>query len=310
MDIKICKNILRLRKEQGVTQAQLAEYLGLSPQAVSKWELEAAMPDIYLIPKIAFFFDISIDHLFGTSDYESADLLVSKYSAVKNDKNYRTAYDAVNTLLDLDNQNLKALELLCRLEHERSLEYLTKSKVACHKLLSAADGIDTDLEKRARIQLMRFDKMLGNDSFIEDYMIQFEKSKSLDDFNYLILALGHKGQYQEMMRWADDYLESFSLEDQGWIYPNLMEAGLFLGDTSYLMKCFDNIVELNTDLHQIFNAWYLRWKHFRNTKDEKEVDLCKAKLLELLPNQGLNEFRYEKLKNIILDEEDHFHNLI
>ena len=56
-------NISALRKKKGVTQEELAKYVGISAQAVSKWE-NGGVPDTELLPKIADFFEISIDRLF------------------------------------------------------------------------------------------------------------------------------------------------------------------------------------------------------------------------------------------------------
>lgn len=53
-----------LRKNRGVTQEQLATHLGVSPQAVSKWE-NGSYPDGDLLPQIADFFEVSIDSLYG-----------------------------------------------------------------------------------------------------------------------------------------------------------------------------------------------------------------------------------------------------
>lgn len=61
----IGKNIKRLRQNKGVTQEQLGEVLGVSSQAVSKWENESALPDILILPKLADYFGISIDELMG-----------------------------------------------------------------------------------------------------------------------------------------------------------------------------------------------------------------------------------------------------
>lgn len=55
----------RLRKAKGITQEEMAATLGLSYQAISKWENHAAFPDIQMIPKIAEYFDVTIDELFG-----------------------------------------------------------------------------------------------------------------------------------------------------------------------------------------------------------------------------------------------------
>ena len=56
--------IARKRKEMGLTQEQLATALGISFQAVSKWENEISNPDIYTLPLLADLFGISIDELF------------------------------------------------------------------------------------------------------------------------------------------------------------------------------------------------------------------------------------------------------
>ena len=57
--------IAQKRKESGMTQAELAEYIGVSKPAVSKWESGYSLPDITLLPVLASFFDISIDELMG-----------------------------------------------------------------------------------------------------------------------------------------------------------------------------------------------------------------------------------------------------
>lgn len=58
-------NIANYRKKLGLTQDALAQKLGVTNQAVSKWELDQACPDITLLPKLADLFHITIDELFG-----------------------------------------------------------------------------------------------------------------------------------------------------------------------------------------------------------------------------------------------------
>ena len=60
----IGSKIRQLRYKASLTQEQLAEQLGLSAQAVSKWENAVAMPDISLLPELAEVFGVSIDELF------------------------------------------------------------------------------------------------------------------------------------------------------------------------------------------------------------------------------------------------------
>ncbi len=68
--INIGNKIKTLRKQKDISQETLANYLGVSFQAVSKWETQVAFPDVTLIPAIASFFGISTDELFDFNLYE------------------------------------------------------------------------------------------------------------------------------------------------------------------------------------------------------------------------------------------------
>lgn len=68
---KLGEQIKKLRKRKGVSQETLAQLLGVSFQAVSKWETGATMPDITLIPAMASFFGVSIDELFDYNTLEN-----------------------------------------------------------------------------------------------------------------------------------------------------------------------------------------------------------------------------------------------
>ena len=57
--------ILRRRKEKGLTQEALANKLGVSNQAVSKWEGDVCCPDLQLLPLLADTLELSLDELFG-----------------------------------------------------------------------------------------------------------------------------------------------------------------------------------------------------------------------------------------------------
>lgn len=62
--MNIGNKIRELRKQRGITQEQLAESIGISFQAVSKWENNIALPDITLAPALASYFGVSMDELF------------------------------------------------------------------------------------------------------------------------------------------------------------------------------------------------------------------------------------------------------
>ena len=65
MQMKMGETIRIMRHKAGKTQEALAEALGMSTQAVSRWESGGGYPDVEMIPRIANYFHISIDELFG-----------------------------------------------------------------------------------------------------------------------------------------------------------------------------------------------------------------------------------------------------
>jgi len=65
--LNISKCIVQKRKEKGITQEKLAEYIGVSKASVSKWESGQSYPDILLLPELATFFNVSVDELLGYS---------------------------------------------------------------------------------------------------------------------------------------------------------------------------------------------------------------------------------------------------
>ena len=65
MNVKIGAIIKKLRAENNITQDTLATAIGVTPQAISRWESENGYPDIELLPTLADFFSVSIDELLG-----------------------------------------------------------------------------------------------------------------------------------------------------------------------------------------------------------------------------------------------------
>ena len=65
MELRRGATIKKLRTERGITQEELANRMGVSFQAVSKWETNATTPDIAILPQLALFFGVSIDTLFS-----------------------------------------------------------------------------------------------------------------------------------------------------------------------------------------------------------------------------------------------------
>ena len=82
--LKIGENILQKRKERGITQEELAEFMMVTKASVSKWETGQSYPDILLLPKLANFFNISVDKLIGYDPGLSSTQIQKFYIALEN----------------------------------------------------------------------------------------------------------------------------------------------------------------------------------------------------------------------------------
>ena len=73
--MNISSIIKELRQKKKMSQEELAEYLGVSTQAVSRWETSVSYPDITLLPLIANVFNVTVDYLLGTDKFKNDKLI-------------------------------------------------------------------------------------------------------------------------------------------------------------------------------------------------------------------------------------------
>lgn len=117
MEIKerIGQNIARYRKENNLTQEELASALGITFQAISKWERGNSLPDITLVPDISNLLGISIDRLFG---FQSREKITSIYEQEYQTEDYywglvpsKMCYAVLETMPPV--KHLKVLDIGC-----------------------------------------------------------------------------------------------------------------------------------------------------------------------------------------------------
>ncbi len=83
MNMDMGAKIKSLRLQHSLTQEQLAQKLGISAQAVSKWESGTNMPDIQLLPDLSVIFGVSIDELFNMTDESRMDRIENSICDVR-----------------------------------------------------------------------------------------------------------------------------------------------------------------------------------------------------------------------------------
>ncbi|AKU58172.1 helix-turn-helix domain-containing protein [Lacticaseibacillus paracasei] len=83
MEINVGAVISANRKQKGITQQALADFVGVSKASVSKWETGQSYPDITLLPILAAYFDVSIDKLMAYDAQLSSTEIRRIYTSMK-----------------------------------------------------------------------------------------------------------------------------------------------------------------------------------------------------------------------------------
>ena len=135
------ENVKMLRKQAGMSQEQLAEKLGVSRQAVTKWETGAGIPDIENIMAISALFDISIDDLLS-NERDSKKVVETEY-----------LYESI-TEYDIDeskhyDMKLEGAKWLILAGYEGiSPQKLLENRSSCHRQLPRSDPSILDQHAR------------------------------------------------------------------------------------------------------------------------------------------------------------------
>ncbi|MBQ1257554.1 MAG: helix-turn-helix domain-containing protein [Clostridia bacterium] len=153
--MSIGKKIKQLRLKASFTQEQLAENLGVSPQAVSKWENEVTMPDITLLPLFSEVFGVTIDDMFDLTVDQRLKrienrMLVEEEFEFDVFREYR---DYLSDQLKKHTDRQRILSLLARLYHHRMESdakkaakfareaiFMAPEKKDCQWILQKAEG--------------------------------------------------------------------------------------------------------------------------------------------------------------------------
>lgn len=144
MNLLIGESIKRLRRERELTQEEVAAHLGISFQAISKWERGDGYPDITMLPALSNYFGVSVDSLLGMDEinkserYEEINLIWAENN--QKELNHENVVLMRRALKDFPNNHLLLVQLSTSLEkltgtiEERS-RYLRESIAVQEQIL-------------------------------------------------------------------------------------------------------------------------------------------------------------------------------
>ena len=131
MNIIINENLKKLRRKKGNTLENLADYLNISFQAISKWERGECYPDITLLPKIASYYNVSVDYLLGVGEIPKEEVNLKQIAAT-----LMTDYEANPVRIGAE----RATKIYKQLEYDKiALESIRFETIKC---------LDTQEEQR------------------------------------------------------------------------------------------------------------------------------------------------------------------
>ena len=175
MNINIADNLKRLRKQRGITQEVLADFLGVTFQAVSRWECGGGYPDLSILPAIANLFNVSLDELVGMDEIRNEKRIAKLNNTFM--LNNANGLDRENIALmrealrSFPNDYLFMCQLICSLEKcECSEEEHRKNQKEAIDLNERVLEYCTDAEIRNNIQA----------NISDSYMKYGNKEKAID----------------------------------------------------------------------------------------------------------------------------------
>lgn len=322
MKLTIGEKIAVLRKEKNISQTELAEYLFLAQQTVSQWEVGNGAPEITLLPKIATFFGVSIDELFGMTSIERAVDLVAKYSVLRDDRSFQEAMECVNLQLQTIDTSLKNItEDAAELEKDRdSLEawkmhlWIQQGREAFQRALKIADSFVEKTEGnpehpwylRMRMQQNQLRKDLGEGrEVLAECKRNFMENPDTITLEIYFVMLSDLQNYKEILAiqetesQAREIIFPVSEKNLG-IWWQLIHAAAKTNEMDFIEKNMPPILEVCSKEDE-FEFLMCLLDLYRDENQKEKLAAIKKRLTSLLPEKekSLNKYFLEFVKKKI-----------
>lgn len=320
MKLTIGEKIALLRKGKNITQTELAEYLSLAPQAISRWEVGNGAPEITLLPRIAAFFGVSIDELFGVTSLEHTEDLVCKYSVLRDDRSFQEAMECLNSQLqtiDAARKNGGAADAELeadrdQLEAEKLHMWIQQGREAFKRAYAIADSFVEKTEGkpdhpwylRMRLQRNQLSIPMGKGrEALAACKKDFEEKPGETTLHLYLSLLDDLERYEDIL----SIQETESLVREIILPPSqknlnvwwlLIHAAAETGRTDFVEEHMPPVLEVCTEQDEFEFLMSLLGLYRRENQEEK-LAAIKKRLYVLLPGQPMNRYFLEKAKATI-----------
>ena len=317
MKLTIGEKIALLRKEKNITQTQLAEYLCLAPQTISRWEVGNGAPEISLLPKIAAFFGVSIDDLFGSTSLTRAEDLVCKYSVLRDDRSFREAMEYLDSQLQTidaarKNGGADDAELESdrdRLEAEKLHMWIQQGREAFRRAYAIADAFVQKTEGKPdhpwylpmRLQRNQLSVPMGQGrEALAACKKELAENPSETALHLYLSLLNDLHRYEDILSVKEPgspvrdiiFPPSQKNLSSWWM---LIHAAAKTGGVDFVEAYIPQILEVCTEQDE-FEFLRSLLDLYRNGNQEEQLAAIKKRLLALLPRQQMNQYFLDRAK--------------
>lgn len=177
-ELNIASIIAKKRHEKGITQDQLAEYIGVSKASVSKWETGQSYPDITFLPRIAMYFNISIDELIGYKPQMTKEDINKLYKKLSTDFAKNNFEDVYNLCKEYIKKYYSCYELLIKIASLYINHFMISTDINIQK-----EMIDSAIQLVIRVKEESEDVRLINEAIQMEsaiYLMNGQADKLLD----------------------------------------------------------------------------------------------------------------------------------
>jgi len=300
--VKIGEQIYKLRTERKYSQAELAEYMGVTPQAISKWENDVNLPDLFLVPKLATLFNVSTDLILGVNEIDTAQLLVSKYIQKPTEKNYNDAKGILESILS-EQKNIDIELMLVELEFRKSMEILKNTLEKCNNILE--NNSDNKKIENVIIQKIRIQAILNIEE-TNKYISIFNETKNVVDLNRVIVSLVENGQKERAVKIIKENINLYNGEDNCILESNLLDILFQLEKYEETYTIAESIINSTKGINLKFNAIWLLWRIYSIQENHYKTNEYKVKGIQMLNELKINEYQKTILKEYFEGKREDF----
>lgn len=215
------------RKEKGITQEQLADYIGVSKASVSKWESGLSYPDILLLPELATYFNISVDELLGYSPQLTKEDIKKIYKELSNEFAIKPFDEVINKCEKLIKKYYSCFPFLISM-----IQLLIN-----YSILAKTEDIKNEIFQKCILLSKRIKEESNNIS-------EIKISNTME-----ALAQMSLGNSEEVIRLLDNKLIPYSGEDAILINAYKMQGEIDKANEVNQILVFNNVINMLTLLN-------------------------------------------------------------